>query len=185
MRTTRKRFPKGFPMTITRTLLASLAFSLGLGFSGAASAQTEGLTGDLKDATGAIIGRVDVTAAPKGVIVRIAVNGLTPGWHGAHFHAKGDCGDAKFLNSGGHVHGGEGASVHGLLNPAANDTGDLPNIFAGTDGKVVAEVYSPLVTLPTLKDADGTALVIHAAADDHLTQPIGGAGARVACAVLK
>jgi Cu-Zn family superoxide dismutase len=36
-----------------------------------------------------------------------------------------------------------------------------------------------------LKDADGSALVIHAAADDQTTQPIGGAGERVACAVIK
>ncbi len=33
-------------------------------------------------------------------------------------------------------------------------------------------------------DADGIALVIHEDRDDHLTQPIGGAGARVACGVI-
>jgi superoxide dismutase, Cu-Zn family len=37
----------------------------------------------------------------------------------------------------------------------------------------------------SLKDADGSSLVIHANADDGLTQPIGGAGDRVACAVIK
>jgi len=31
----------------------------------------------------------------------------------------------------------------------------------------------------------GSALLIHAAADDYLSQPIGGAGARVACAAIK
>jgi Cu-Zn family superoxide dismutase len=79
--------------------------------------------------------------------------------------------------------------VHGLLNPAANETGDLPNLFAGADGAATAEVFSPLVSLTAagrqaLLDADGSALVIHAAPDDHLSQPIGGAGARVACAVI-
>jgi superoxide dismutase, Cu-Zn family len=36
-----------------------------------------------------------------------------------------------------------------------------------------------------LLDGDGTAVVFHAAPDDHMTQPIGGAGARVGCAELK
>ena len=31
----------------------------------------------------------------------------------------------------------------------------------------------------------GSAVVIHAGPDDHLAQPIGGSGARVACAELK
>ena len=76
-------------------------------------------------------------------------------------------------------------AVHGLLNPAANDQGDLPNIAAGADGKVMAEAFTSLVTLPALLDADGSAVVIHAGPDDYKAQPIGGAGARVACAVLK
>jgi Cu-Zn family superoxide dismutase len=46
-------------------------------------------------------------------------------------------------------------------------------------------VFSALVTLPALKDADGSAVVIHANADDHMAQPIGGAGARVACAEVR
>ena len=34
-------------------------------------------------------------------------------------------------------------------------------------------------------DEDGAALVIHENRDDHATQPIGGAGARVFCGVIK
>ena len=75
--------------------------------------------------------------------------------------------------------------MHGLLNPAANETGDLPNLYVGADGVGNAEVFSGLVTLKALKDADGSAVVIHANPDDHMAQPIGGAGARVACAVVK
>lgn len=131
-------------------------------------------------------GRVTVTAAPKGVLVRVEASGLAPGWHAVHFHEKGTCADAAagFKASGGHVHSVTPAA-HGLLNPAANDQGDLPNVFAGADGKVMAELFSPLVTLAQLKDADGSAVIVHAAADDYMTQPIGGAGARVACAVLR
>jgi len=146
------------------------------------------LTIQLKGPTGADMGTATLTEAPGGVILRVQARGLTPGWHGLHFHEKADCSSADFKSAGGHTRH-DASAVHGLLNPAANETGDLPNLFAGTDGAATAEVFSPLVSLTAagrqaLLDADGSALVIHAAPDDHLSQPIGGAGARVACAVI-
>jgi Cu-Zn family superoxide dismutase len=81
--------------------------------------------------------------------------------------------------------------VHGLLKEDATDSGDLPNLYVAADGTVTAEFYSTLVSLkgeggrPALLDADGSALVIHTNPDDYTTQPIGGAGARIACAVIK
>lgn len=146
-------------------------------------------TSDLKGADGASHGTVTVTAAPKGVILRIAATGLTPGWHGAHFHEKGDCGEPKFTSAGAHVHAAMPVT-HGLLNAQASDFGDLPNIHVGADGTATVELYSTLVSLdgsagPALMDADGSALVIHAKPDDYSSQPIGGAGDRVACAVLR
>ena len=63
--------------------------------------------------------------------------------------------------------------------------------YAAADGTVQAEVFSTYVSLTgkagreALQDKDGSALVIHANADDHMAQPIGGAGARVACAEIK
>ena len=147
-------------------------------------------TATIKDAKGAEIGTVRLVDAPKGVVLHIEASGLAPGWHGIHFHEKGDCSDAGFKLSGGHVHTMT-PSVHGLLNPQATDQGDLTNIHAGADGKVMAEIFSPLVALhagtdrANLLDADGSAIVIHASPDDYTTQPIGGAGARVACAVVK
>jgi Cu-Zn family superoxide dismutase len=123
-------------------------------------------------------------------VLRLQLKGLTPGWHAAHFHEKGDCSAAGFTSAGGHIHGAA-TVVHGLLNPAANDSGDLPNVFAGADGTATVEAFSPFVSLsgaggrPALLDADGSAVVIHANPDDYKTQPIGGAGARVACGVVK
>ena len=81
-------------------------------------------------------------------------------------------------------------STHGLLNPAGDEAGDLPNLFAGQDGAGSAEFFSTTVALtpggsqPALLDADGSAVVIHASPDDFVSQPIGGAGARVACGVI-
>ncbi len=147
-------------------------------------------TSDLKGPDGSARGMVTVSAAPKGVVLKIEAKGLTPGWHGIHFHEKGDCSDPKFTSAGSHVHNAKPV-VHGLLNPSANDSGDLPNIFADSAGSATAEIYSTLVSFqggtatPSLLDADGSAVVIHAKADDHNSQPIGGAGDRVACAVIR
>ncbi len=146
--------------------------------------------GALKGPGGADLGTITVIAAPRGVILRIEARGLTPGWHGMHFHEKGSCADDKFTSAGGHVHMMTPVT-HGLLNAAANDSGDLPNLFAGADGTATVELYSTYVTLKgdathaALLDADGAALVVHASPDDYATQPIGGAGARVACAVIE
>lgn len=140
--------------------------------------------GMLMGAANSMHGNVTVTAAPKGVLVRIEATGLTPGWHAVHFHEKGDCSPDTFTNAGAHVHTMTPAT-HGLLNAAANDLGDLPNIYAAADGSAHAELFSQLVMMPALMDADGSFVVIHAAADDYNTQPIGNAGGRVACAVIK
>jgi Cu-Zn family superoxide dismutase len=161
----------------------------GLTLSAAAFLPALAASGDLKGPDGAAHGTVTVTAAPKGVLLRIEAKGLTPGWHGVHFHEKGACSDAKFTSAGAHVHSASPV-VHGLLNPQANDAGDLPNIRAGADGTATAELYSTLVSLsggpaPALMDADGSAVVIHASPDDHKSQPIGGAVGLVACAVIR
>ena len=145
--------------------------------------------GRLYDGAGRESGTVAITDAPKGVLLRIEARGLPPGWHGMHFHEKADCGDAAFKNAGGHVHS-QKPIVHGFLVEGANDAGDLPNIYVDTDGNAVVELYSTLVSAdgrdgrPALRDTDGSALVIHANPDDYKTQPIGGAGERIACAVI-
>ena len=50
------------------------------------------------------------------------------------------------------------------------------------------EVLADSVTLDAaatlLFDADGTTLIIHATADDDITDPAGNAGARIACGVV-
>lgn len=150
----------------------------------AASASADPLTVALKTGAGASAGKATLTEAPKGVLLKVEATGLTPGWHGLHFHAKADCSKADFTSAGAHTHSAD-KGVHGLLNSAATETGDLPNLHAGADGIGSAEVFTSLTTLKALQDADGSALVIHAAPDDHQAQPIGGAGARVACGEIK
>lgn len=172
-----------------RSGLVSLAAMLFL--STAAFAETpHSVEAMLQGAEGVNFGSVTVTAAPKGVLVHIEASGLPAGWHGLHFHEKADCSDPKFASAGGHVHAGA-KIVHGLLNAKANDSGDLPNVHVGSDGTLAVELYSTLASLTKgnkgimLNDADGFAIVLHAAPDDYQSQPIGGAGARLACAAFK
>ncbi|WP_374653070.1 superoxide dismutase family protein [Dongia sp.] len=157
--------------------------------TGAVAEGPKSLSSDLKDAGGVPLGTVTMTDAPRGILIRIEAEGLPAGWHGAHLHERGDCSGPKFEKAGSHVHRGAGL-VHGLLNPEANDAGDLPNIHVGADGSAAVELYSTLSSLgggddgALLADADGFALVIHAAPDDYASQPIGGTGARIACAAF-
>lgn len=124
------------------------------------------------------------------VHVRMQLHDLTPGDHGIHFHAVGKCegaGATPFATAGAHYN--PIGRMHGLLNPAGPHAGDAPNITAGADGRVDAGFTTDRVTLTagstTLFDADGSAIVIHAGADDQTSQPAGNAGARVACGVLR
>ncbi|MBI1187213.1 MAG: superoxide dismutase family protein [Alphaproteobacteria bacterium] len=145
------------------------------------------------DTAGAAIGTARLTEGPAGVLVHLSLNAgaLPGGWHGTHFHGVGACDDGAqgFAHSGSHVGAAEGR--HGLLNPTGPEPGDLPSIWAPASGAFEAELYSPFLTLrpeadgrQPIRDADGSALIIHAARDDQRAQPIGGAGARLACAVF-
>lgn len=109
-------------------LLAILAFSLAPFSSMAQAADTA--AGNLLGSDGTARGTIHVTEALKGVLLRVEAKGLTPGWHGIHFHEKGDCGAPKFTSAGAHVHA-TSPVVHGLLNPNANDAGDLPIFLSG------------------------------------------------------
>jgi len=135
------------------------------------------------------IGQITIKEASGGVIVTVIATGIAEGWHGMHFHVKADCSDPGFKNSGGHIN--PSGREHGLRNPNGPDNADLPNVYADADGNVHAEVFTTRVSLqdgiagrPNLLDSNGSALVIHANRDDQITQPIGGAGARIACATI-
>ena len=174
-----------------RTALIAAIVTAGLAgpalAQGSASPQT--FEGPIVGTKGDPIGRLMIRSGENATVVRITINagGLAPGWHGTHFHQVGDCSDVgKFELSKGHVN--HDSSKHGLLNAEGPDEGDLPNLFANADGSANAEMTSESIILSgseSLKDADGSALVIHASEDDHTSQPIGNAGARVACAVIK
>ena len=134
------------------------------------------------------LGKVVLSRTPVGITAAIEIEGLTPGEHGMHFHVKADCSDKGFKNSGGHIN--PDGMQHGLNNPNGPDNADMPNLIVDANGKAVVTVPNDRLSFygegerPALFDADGSAMIIHANADDQISQPIGGAGARVACAVI-
>jgi Cu-Zn family superoxide dismutase len=133
-------------------------------------------------ATGAPAGRATVTEVAGGLRYTLDVRGLAPGTHGAHVHTTGRCDTPDFASAGGHWN--PTAHKHGSMNPAGPHEGDLPNIVIGSDGRGTLGVTVPGATMAGLLDADGAAVMVHAGADDLVTDPSGNSGARIACGVV-
>lgn len=146
---------------------------------------------------GTVIGHATVTGGDNGVLFRLDLEGIPEGWHGMHLHQTGDCSDneAGFKSSGGHIN--PDGNEHGFLNLAGFERADMANIYAGADGRATAEFLNSYVRLKPgesaaaavteggiLMDENGFAIVVHENPDDHETQPIGGAGPRIACAAF-
>jgi Cu-Zn family superoxide dismutase len=186
------RVPKRVIVLLLSSLLASCASQ---GPAPYVASQTAARTVWVVRGDGRAVGQAMFTEGPRGVMIRMEfpAGALPPGWHGLHLHGRGDCSDfaAGFQAAGGHL-GMNRRLQHGLLNARGPEPGDLPNLFVSPNGVSGAEVFAPDVTLGPvaiqgrlpLLDADGAALVIHANPDDQVSQPIGNAGARIACAAL-
>ena len=140
----------------------------------------------LYDAQNQQVGTVTVTQATRDS-VRVAVRGtrLPAGTHGTHLHAVGRCEAPGFTTAGAHLNPTN--RQHGLRNPAGPHLGDLPNMTVGANGQGTLESTVAGSLTPgqaPIFDADGTSLVVHASADDNVTDPSGNSGARIACAVI-
>ncbi|MGI8783118.1 MAG: superoxide dismutase family protein [Acidobacteriota bacterium] len=162
------------------------------GIPGCAAVQTAAdrvasATVDFADASGATRGSGLLWQDPLGVVhVDLQLVGITPGTHGIHFHAVGRC-DADFTSAGAHYN--PMGRRHGLSAADGPHAGDAPNFTAGADGRARVRLTTDRVTLTSgatsLADSDGSALVVHAAADDQVTDPSGNSGARIACGVIR
>ena len=140
----------------------------------------------LFDAAGASLGAVSVRDGAGRLAITVNASGLAPGTHGIHLHETGRCEGPKFASAGAHWN--PGVKKHGRDNPEGAHLGDLANFEVAGSGTATASFTVAGATVASgaamLADADGTALVIHAKADDYKTDPSGASGDRVACAVL-
>lgn len=145
-----------------------------------------GATAALATADGKNVGTVTASVADGGVTFTVDGRMLPPGTHGIHIHSVGKCEGPKFTTAGPHWN--PAGKMHGKYNPMGPHEGDLPNLMidAGGTGTVSFTVQGAAMTGASgLLDADGAALVIHAAADDYKTDPSGNSGDRVACGVFR
>ena len=137
-------------------------------------------------AGGASLGTIGVSQGAAGVTITLAATGMPAGVHGVHLHEKGQCEGPKFESAGGHWN--PAGKQHGRDNPQGAHLGDFANLDIPASGSASASFSIPGAAMrggaTPLADADGTAVVVHAKADDYKTDPSGASGDRIACAVV-
>lgn len=145
----------------------------------------------LTDATGQEVGRVWMREYRRDgvVFVEARVRDLPAGFHGFHIHAVGRCDAPTFTTAGGHFNPG-GAS-HGA------HAGDLPSLLVTGDGKAILATATDRFSIADLRDADGSAVMVHSGPDnfaniparyggpDQETLNTGDSGSRLACGVVR
>lgn len=139
----------------------------------------------VNDSAGREVATATFTQDSTGTVhVEMHAHGLSAGQHGVHFHAVGTCTAPMFASAGGHFNP-DTSKHHGLNNPAGPHAGDLPNMLVDSAGNADYTATTKTVSLTpglnSLFDTDGGALVIHATADDNMSDPAGNAGGRIGC----
>jgi superoxide dismutase, Cu-Zn family len=163
------------------TLPALLAVS-------ASAARNKGVEVDFKTSDGQDAGTATLTPDGKGVKVKLNLTNLPEGEHALHVHQNAKCDGPDFKTAGPHFNPDK--KEHGTKNPKGPHAGDMPiNLQVMADGTDHVSFVSDSISLK--KDAPnsvfangGTAFVIHAKADDMMTDPTGNAGDRIACGMI-
>ena len=178
--------PSTVRLLVLLTALPALALN---GFSQAANSKTvKKQTVELKDAKGTSVGTATIKPSGKGVEVKLDVKNLPPGDHALHFHQNAKCDPPDFKSAGPHFNPDQ--KEHGFLNPKGHHNGDMANFTVEANGTAKTTIKDGDVVLGTGSEPNslfangGTALMVHAKADDMKTDPAGNAGDRIACGVI-
>ena len=155
---------------------------------------TLGLTAaaELESPDGDSMGLVTFRQAASGVLVMADVKGLAAGGHAFIIHEVGAC-TPDFNAAGDHFNPAD--AEHGFIHPAwkrgessGGHGGDLPNIYAASDGSARADFFTVGIALDTgaqhsIFDADGSAIIVHEKPDSY-GETESDTGRRVACGVI-
>ena len=170
-----------------KLLLMTMAVA---GFSRCAVAAEEAaapkeITAVFYNNAGDAVGKTIIKEGATGVLLQLNLENIPAGEHAMHFHEKGDCSPMETFEAAG-AHLNPHKTSHGVMDAKGHHAGDMPNIFVPESKMLRADIINEKVSLSetSLLDTDGTALIIHASADDYVTQPSGNAGDRIACAQI-
>jgi Cu-Zn family superoxide dismutase len=154
--------------------------------AGVPDGDPDSATATLLDAQGKRVGLATLEGTPNGIVIVTDFDGLPPGPHAYHIHAVGTCTAPNFESAGGHFN--PTGKSHGFAIGTGYHAGDLPNVYVPENGKLKIATLAPNARLRpgpnSILDADGAALVVHAAPDDYRSDPAGNAGKRIACGVI-
>jgi Cu-Zn family superoxide dismutase len=130
-----------------------------------------------------VSGMVTFTETAEGVLVTADIARLSPGLHGIHLHALGDCSSEDFTSTGGHFNPTD--APHGAPTDEMRHAGDFGNIEIGEDGAGHLELMTTMLTVAEGPNTVvGRAVILHEGEDDLVSQPTGAAGGRIACGIV-
>ena len=122
---------------------------------------------ELLGVDGSAVGWMMLHEVRDKVVVSGLAQGLTPGFHGFHIHAVGVCDPAAptgpFMSAGGHY--------NPTLLSHGDHAGDMPPLLVTADGRAYTSFATDRFSLDSLRDVDGSAVMVHAGRDNLANIP--------------